>query len=98
MVPLGSVINVKHTTGPYRVLRYNLYPAAEIQGDAAPGHSTGEALKAMEQTATRILPDGFGWEWTEIAFQQQQAGGAGGLVFVLAVVFVFLMLAALMRV
>jgi len=95
MVPLGSVINVKHATGPYRVLRYNLYPAAEIQGDAAPGHSSGEALNAMEQTASRVLPVGFGWEWTEIAFQQQQAGGAGGLVFVLAVAFVFLMLAAL---
>ncbi len=95
MVPLGSVINLKHTTGPYRVLRYNLYPSAEIQGDAAPGHSSGEALNAMEQTANRILPVGFGWEWTEIAFQQQKAGGAGSLVFVLAVAFVFLMLAAL---
>ena len=95
MVPLGSVINMKHTVGPYRVLRYNLYPAAEVQGDAAPGHSSGEALKTMEETANRVLPEGFGWEWTELAYQQQLAGGAGGLVFVLAVVFVFLMLAAL---
>jgi HAE1 family hydrophobic/amphiphilic exporter-1 len=95
MVPLGSVISLKHAVGPYRVLRYNLYPAAEIQGEAAPGHSSGEALKDMEATANRVLPEGFGWEWTELAYQQQQASGSGGLVFVLAVVFVFLMLAAL---
>jgi HAE1 family hydrophobic/amphiphilic exporter-1 len=95
MVPLGSVVNLKRTTGPYRVLRYNLYPSAEIQGEPAAGHSSGEALNAMEQTANRVLPVGFGWEWTELAYQQQQASGAGGLVFVLAVVFVFLMLAAL---
>jgi HAE1 family hydrophobic/amphiphilic exporter-1 len=95
MVPLGSVVNLKHTLGPYRVLRYNLYPSAEIQGDPAPGKSSGQALAAMEQTANRLLPQGFGWEWTELAYQQQLAGGSGGVVFVLAVVFVFLMLAAL---
>ena len=95
MVPLGSLISLKRTTGPYRVLRYNLYPAAELQGEAAPGHSSGEALKSMEETANRVLPVGFGWEWTELAFQQQLAGGSGSTVFVLAVVFVFLVLAAL---
>jgi hydrophobe/amphiphile efflux-1 (HAE1) family protein len=95
MVPLGSVVNLRHTLGPYRVLRYNLYPSAEIQGDTAPGKSSGQALKAMEDTANRVLPQGFAWEWTELAYQQQLAGNSGGLVFVLAVVFVFLMLAAL---
>jgi HAE1 family hydrophobic/amphiphilic exporter-1 len=95
MVPLGSVVNLKRTQGPYRVLRYDLYPSAEIQGDAAPGKSSGQALKAMQDTADRVLPQGFSWEWTELAYQQQQAGNSGTIVFVMAVVFVFLMLAAL---
>jgi HAE1 family hydrophobic/amphiphilic exporter-1 len=95
MMPLGSVVNIKRTQGPYRVLRYNIYPAAEIQGEAAPGHSSGEALKVMQETADRVLPQGFGWEWTELAYQQQLAGNSSAMVFVLAVVFVFLLLAAL---
>ncbi len=95
MVPLGSVVNVHRTLGPYRVLRYNLYPSAEIQGDPGPGKSSGQALQAMQDTANRVLPQGFGWEWTELAYQQQLAGGSSGAVFVLAVVFVFLLLAAL---
>jgi multidrug efflux pump subunit AcrB len=77
------------------VLHYNLYPSAEIQGEAAPGHSSGEALKVMQDTANRLLPQGFGWEWTELAYQQQLAGNSSVAVFVLAVVFVFLLLAAL---
>jgi HAE1 family hydrophobic/amphiphilic exporter-1 len=95
MTPLGSVVTLKRVLGPYRVLRYNLYPSAEIQGDAAPGRSSGEALKTMQDTANRVLPQGFGWEWTELAYQQQLAGSSSVAVFVLAVVFVFLMLAAL---
>ena len=95
MTPLGSMVTLKHTTGPYRVLRYNLFPGAEVQGDTAPGHSTGEALAAMEETAQRVLPAGFTYEWTELAFQQKLAGNTGGLVFGLAVVFVFLVLTAL---
>jgi HAE1 family hydrophobic/amphiphilic exporter-1 len=95
MVPLGSVLNIKRITGPYRVLRYNLFPAAEIQGDAAPGHSSGEALAAMERLARARLPTGYSFEWTELAYQQKLAGNTGALVFGLAVVFVFLLLAAL---
>ncbi len=95
MVPLGSVVNIKHITGPYRVLRYNLFPAAEIQGDSSPGYSSGQSMAAMEQLARQRLPAGYNVEWTELAYQQQLAGNTGGLVFVLAVVFVFLLLAAL---
>jgi HAE1 family hydrophobic/amphiphilic exporter-1 len=95
MMPLGSVVNLQRTQGPYRVLHYNLYPSAEIQGEATPGHSSGEALKVMQDTANRLLPQGFGWEWTELAYQQQLAGNSSVAVFVLAVVFVFLLLAAL---
>ncbi len=95
MVPLGSVVNLKPITGPYRVLRYNLFPAAEIQGDAAPGYSSGQAMAAMEELARQHLPAGYNVEWTELAYQQKLAGNTGGVVFVLAVVFVFLLLAAL---
>jgi HAE1 family hydrophobic/amphiphilic exporter-1 len=81
-------------TGPYRVPRYNLYQAAELQGNAAPGYSAGYALAAMEKLAAERLPDGFGYEWTELAYQQKLAGNTGLLVFGASVVFVFLVLAA----
>jgi HAE1 family hydrophobic/amphiphilic exporter-1 len=95
MVPLGSVVNLSRTTGPYRVLRYNLFPAAEIQGDAAAGHSTGQALDSLERLARERLPPGYGFEWTELAFQERLAGNSGLAIFGAAVVFVFLLLAAL---
>ena len=94
MVPLGSVINLENVSGPYRVVRHNLYPAAELQGDTKPGFSTGQALAAMENLAAKTLPEGIGYEWTEIAYQQKAAGNTATIVFALAVVFVFLLLAA----
>ncbi len=93
-VPLGSVAQIRDRTGPYRVARYNLYPAASIQGDTLPGTSTGEALNVMETLVEQGLPQGFGYEWTELAYQQKAAGNTAGLVFALAVVFVFLLLSA----
>jgi HAE1 family hydrophobic/amphiphilic exporter-1 len=95
MVPLDAVATLRPATAPYRVLRYNLYPAADIQGDTAPGYSSGEAIAAMERIASEILPAGMYFEWTDIAYQQQLSGNAGGLAFVLGVVFVFIFLAAL---
>jgi len=94
MVPLGSVATFRDISGPYRVPRYNLYPAAEVQGSTAPGTSTGEALAKMEQLAAQVLPDGFGYEWTELALQEKLAGGGTLLIFIASVVFVFLLLAA----
>ncbi len=94
MVPLGSVATFEDIAGPSRVPRYNLYPAAAVLGDTAPGRSTGEALTAMERLADDVLPDGMGYEWTEIAFQQKQAGNTAIIAFALAVLFVFLLLAA----
>ena len=95
MVPLSAVANFSDRTGPYRVLRYNLYPAAEVQGAALPGVSTGTALDSMEQIATQVLPQGFDFEWTEIALQERLAGGGALMIFGASVVFVFLLLAAL---
>jgi hydrophobe/amphiphile efflux-1 (HAE1) family protein len=94
MVPLGSLATVKDDTGPIRVVRYNLFPAAEVQGGAPPGVSSGEALKSMEAHAAKVLPSGFSYEWTELAYQEKAAGNSGTIIFVLAVVFVFLVLAA----
>ncbi len=95
MVPLGSLVTLRHITGPYRVPRYNLFPAAEIQGEAAPGRSSGAALDRMEALARADLPPGYGFEWTELAYQERLAGATGLYVFGAAVVFVFLLLAAL---
>ncbi|MCE3249042.1 MAG: transporter, hydrophobe/amphiphile efflux-1 family, partial [Geminicoccaceae bacterium] len=94
MVPLGSVATFRDITGPYRVPRYNLYPATEVQGATLPGYSTGHAIAEMERLAGDILPDGFGYEWTELALQEKLAGGTGLLIFIASVVFVFLLLAA----
>ncbi|MEH3108052.1 MAG: multidrug efflux RND transporter permease subunit [Sphingomonas fennica] len=94
MVPLASVMSLANESGPYRVVRYNLYPSAELQGEPAPGYSSGQALNQMKKLADDILPQGFATEWTELAYQQQQAGNTAAVVFALAVVFVFLLLAA----
>ena len=93
-VPLGSFTTMRDISGPYRVPRYNLYPAAELDGAAAPGYSQGQAIKIMEQLAAQTLPQGFTYEWTTLAFQQIRAGDTAIFVFMLAVVFVFLVLAA----
>ena len=93
-VPLGSFTTVRDISGPYRVPRYNLYPAAELDGAAAPGFSQGQAIATMQTLAAETLPDGFTYEWTTLAFQQLRAGSTAVFAFVLAVVFVFLVLAA----
>src|SRR5258708_24373396 len=94
MVPLGAVASFREITGPYRVPRYNLFPAAEVQGATLPGFSTGQAIAAMEGIVAASLPSGFGFEWTEIALQEKAAGNTATVAFSLAVVFVFLLLAA----
>jgi HAE1 family hydrophobic/amphiphilic exporter-1 len=95
MVPLDAVATLRPVTAPHRVLRYNLYPAADISGDTAPGFSSGEALAAMERLARETLPSGMSFEWTDMAYQQQTSGDASSLAFALAVAFVFIFLAAL---
>jgi HAE1 family hydrophobic/amphiphilic exporter-1 len=94
MVPIGAVAKFSSVTAPYRVPRYDLYPSAELMGAAAPGVASGTALVRMEQLAQSVLPKGFGYEWTELAFQQEQKGTPTLLVFGAAALFVFLVLAA----
>ena len=95
MVPIGAVATFEDTTGAYRVPRYNLYPAAEVQMGLARGYSSGQGIAAIEKIASEKLPSGFGFEWTEIALQEKLAGNTAAIAFGLAVVFVFLLLAAL---
>ncbi len=93
-VPLGSFTTVRDQSGPYRIPRYNLYPAAELDGAAAPGYSQGQAIEIMQKLAAETLPAGYSFEWTTLAFQQIRAGNTAIFVFILATVFVFLVLAA----
>jgi hydrophobe/amphiphile efflux-1 (HAE1) family protein len=93
-VPLGSFTTVRDISGPYRVPRYNIYPAAELDGNSAPGYSQGQAIEIMQKLAAETLPPGFSYEWTTLAFQQIRAGDTAMFAFVLGVVFVFLVLAA----
>ncbi len=94
MVRLGNVMSVRDTSGPVVVMRYNLYSAASITGNAAPGTGSGEAIKLMEDISQKRLSYGMKLEWTELAYLQNQAGNSAMWFFVLAVVFVFLVLAA----
>ena len=94
MVPLGSLATFTDTTGPYRVSRYNLAPAVAIDGDTAPGGSTGHSLMTMEKVASTTVPQGYSTEWTGIAYQQATTGNTAAYVFGLAVLLVFLVLAA----
>ncbi len=93
-VPLGTFTTVHDISAPSRVPRYNLYPAAELDGSAAPGYSQGQAIDLMEKLAAEVLPQGFSFEWTELAYQQIRAGNTAAFAFALGVVFVFLVLAA----
>jgi len=93
-VPLASFTTVRDISGPYRVPRYNIYPAAELDGNAAPGYSQGQAIQTMQRLAAETLPPGITYEWTGLAFQQIRAGDTAMFAFILGVVFVFLVLAA----
>jgi hydrophobe/amphiphile efflux-1 (HAE1) family protein len=94
MVPLGSLIDLQWRSGPDRIVRYNMFPAAEINGDAAPGGSQGTAMEAIASLAESVLPEGMEMEWTDLAYQARLAGNTAILLFPLCVLFVFLVHAA----
>ena len=94
LVPLGSVVTIRDVAGPSLVQRYNMYTSVPLQGSAAPGVSSGTALDKMEALAAQILPPGTGFQWTELAFQEKAVGSSTVAIFALAVLFVFLLLAA----
>jgi len=94
MVPLSTLSTISMTTGPDILQRYNMFRTAEINGANGPGISTGQALDVVEELAAQDLPQGYGYEWTSIAYQEKQAGGTQGPIFGMAMIFVFLVLAA----
>ena len=94
MVPLGSLCKIKEVNGPLILGRYNMYRAAAINGNTAPGVSTGEAIEVMQRLSDRELPKLMAYEWTEITYLQLISGNTAMMIFFLAVVFVFLVLAA----
>jgi len=94
MIPIGTLVDVDRIVGPQTILRYNLYPSASITGAAAPGFSSGQALNLMEQIARSKLPGSMGFEWTGMSYQEKKVGSEAVMVFALAIVLVFLVLAA----
>jgi HAE1 family hydrophobic/amphiphilic exporter-1 len=94
MVPLGTLADVRQTIGPQIISRYNLFPTASISGSAAPGFSSGQALAQMEMIAREKLPSSMGFEWTAVAYQEQRVGGQAYLVFGMATLLVYFVLAA----
>ncbi len=94
MIPLSAFVTIESMVGPYNIPHYNQYAAVMINGGAAPGYSSGQANAAMEQVANDYLPEGYGYEWTNMVFQQKKAGNMAPIIFALSLVFVFLVLAA----
>jgi HAE1 family hydrophobic/amphiphilic exporter-1 len=95
MVPMGALASVTRTLGPELVLRYNLYPAAQIFGNAAPGFSTGQGLNLMEQVLNNNLPRGMAFDWTATAYQEKKVGPQAYFIYALSITLVFMVLAAL---
>jgi len=94
MVPMSALIKVNEQLGPQNIAHYNLYRSIQINGSAAPGHSSGEAMAAMEEIADRVLPSAYGYDWSGMSFQEKLAGNGQVIVFVFVALVVFLVLAA----
>jgi multidrug efflux pump subunit AcrB len=94
MVPLSSLVNVKYSSGPDSLDRFNDLPAVKIIGQAAPGYSSGQAIARVEQIAREVLPPDFGFDWGGSSYQEKRSGGASTFALALAVIMVFLILAA----
>jgi hydrophobe/amphiphile efflux-1 (HAE1) family protein len=95
MIPLSTLVSPAAITSPNTLERYNLFRTAEISGEPAPGYSSGDAIRAMEEVAARVLPQGYGYEWSGISLQEKESAGQAPFIFALALTFVFLFLAAL---
>ncbi|MFU0506358.1 efflux RND transporter permease subunit [Pseudaminobacter sp. NGMCC 1.201702] len=94
MIPLSALLTIRLSSGPDRVMHYNGFPSADISGSPAPGYSFGQATAAMERIASETLPSGMAFEWTDLAYQEKQAGNTAMYVFPLSVLLAFLILAA----
>ena len=94
MVPLGTLMDVKEINAPDKIMHYNIYPSADINGSNLPGVSSGDAIAKVEKAARETLGEQFGFEWTELTLQEKLAGNTALFIFPLCVLFVFLALAA----
>ena len=94
MVPINTLLTVRKTTGPEFTNRFNLYRAAEISGVPAEGYSSSQALTALEEVAAEVLPKDMGYDWANMSYQEKKSSGSAGTIFLMALVFVFLILAA----
>jgi multidrug efflux pump len=94
MVPLSAVVQTHYDIGPDIVPHFNGFPAAQITGSAAPGYSSGEAIQAMEETARQVLPEGYDFAWSGVAFEEKKSGGTSMIAFAFGLIIVFLVLAA----
>ncbi|GAB4376750.1 MAG: efflux RND transporter permease subunit [Elainellaceae cyanobacterium] len=94
MIPLGNLVTVEPTTSAQAITHYNLFRSISIQGNAAPGKSSGQAIQAMEATAEQVFPPGLGYEWTGTALEEIESGGQAPVIFGLGLILVFLVLAA----
>lgn len=95
MVPLRSIVQIDEVIGPQVVRHFNIYPSAQINGQAAPAFSSGQAMSRLEAISKNAMPDGFGYAWSDMSFQEKRAsGGQAAFIFALSVVFVYLVLAA----
>src|SRR5689334_17677696 len=95
MVPLSSLMTTRRVSGPEYTNRFNVYRAAQVLGNAAPGYSSGQAMDALEQVAKEVLPPEMGYDWADLSYQEKKASGAAITGFALSLIFVFLILAAL---
>jgi HAE1 family hydrophobic/amphiphilic exporter-1 len=93
-VPLSAFVDIKEIVGPDYTNRFNLYRSIELSGRPAPGFTSAQAIDALEEVANEVLPDDMGYAWSNMSYQERQAAGTGGVVFIFALVFVFLILAA----
>jgi gold/copper resistance efflux pump len=94
MIPLSALLTIKHSSGPDRVMHYNSFPSTDISGGPAPGYSFGQATAAIERIMKETLPSGMAFEWTDLAYQEKQAGNTAMYIFPLSVLLAFLILAA----
>ena len=94
MVPLSTLVSTKPILGPDVSTRYNLFRSATVRASTTPGYSTGQAMTAMEDLADRVLPGGYTYEWTGMAFQEREAGQTAIFAYALALIFVYLFLVA----
>jgi multidrug efflux pump len=95
MVPLSALVSTEYVTGPDLVPHFNGFPAAQVTGGAAPGYSSGDSLKAMQEVAAKVLPDGYGYAWSGMAYQEIQSGNTSAIAFAFGILIVFLILSAM---